>query len=268
AGAVLSPEPDLFAVVNSHGAIVSRRARPVQVLEDPARLPLSQAANGGVAVPTFATFDAAVYRFAASRVPGGAAAAVVGTLVDDRFAAQLKSQVDADVTLVQGGKILASSLPEGEERARLTRWVAAPGPGYGVLQIRLPFIGAALSGKLPYRAATYAVRGALIPLDGGVNAAVTVPASPYLAWLGRYQAFYVVGLAVLVLFGFLWGLFARTTVPVAQQVAPAPPPEPDDGIVSPPRRASRMPAPLAEVADLAPPPSRESSWPPDEKVPA
>src|SRR2546425_5780417 len=47
AGAVLSPEPDLFAVANSHGAIVSRRARPVQVLEDPARLPLSQAANGG-----------------------------------------------------------------------------------------------------------------------------------------------------------------------------------------------------------------------------
>src|SRR5256885_10669333 len=53
AGAVLAPEPDLFAVANSHGAIVSRRGRPVQRLEDPARLPLSQAANGGVPVPTF-----------------------------------------------------------------------------------------------------------------------------------------------------------------------------------------------------------------------
>src|SRR5437588_859883 len=196
AGAVLSPEPDLFAVANSHGAIVSRRARPVQVLEDPARLPLSQAANGGVAVPTFATFDGAVYRFAASRVPGAAAAAVVGTLVDDRFAAQLKSQVDADVTLIQAGRILASSLPQGEDRARLTRWAAAPGPGYGVLQIRLPFVGTNLTGELPRGASHYAVRGALLPLDGGVQAALAVPASPYLAWLGRYQAFYAAGLAV------------------------------------------------------------------------
>src|SRR5436305_6853367 len=248
AGAVLSPEPDLFAVVNAHGAIVSRRARPVQVLEDPARLPLSQAANGGVAVPTFATFDAAVYRFAASRVPGGAAAAVVGTLVDDRFAAQLKSQVDADVTLIQAGHILASSLPEGEDRARLTRWVAAPGPGYGVLQIRLPFVGTNLSGELPRGASHYAVRGALLPLDGGVQAALTVPASPYLAWLGRYQAFYLAGLAMLVLFGFVWGLFARTPAAVVQQVAaPQPAPEQpfneDDGIVSPPRRAPRTPSP-------------------------
>src|SRR5438874_11034316 len=246
AGAVLSPEPDLFAVVNSHGAILSRRARPVQVLEDPARLPLSQAANGGVAVPAFASFDAAVYRFAASRVPGTAAAAVVGTLVDDRFAAQLKSQVDADVTLIQAGHILASSLPEGEDRARLTRWVAAPGPGYGVLQIRLPFVGTNLSGELPRGASHYAVRGALLPLDGGVQAALTVPASPYLAWLGRYQAFYAVALGLFLLFGFLWGLLARRPAPVVQQVivAPQTPPEPEDGVVSPPRRAPRMPSPL------------------------
>jgi len=251
AGAVLSPEPDLFAVVNSHGAIVSRRARPVQVLEDPARLPLSQAANGGVAVPTFATFDAAVYRFAASRVPGGAAAAVVGTLVDDRFAAQLKSQVDADVTLIQAGHILASSLPQGEDRARLTRWVAAPGPGYGVLQIRLPFVGTNLSGELPRGASHYAVRGALLPLDGGVQAALTVPASPYLAWLGRYQAFYAAGLAVFLFFGFIWGLVARTPAPVVQQVFTPPPKfEPEDGVVSPPRRAPRMtPLPGTDAAE-------------------
>src|SRR5207253_2640900 len=251
AGAVLSPEPDLFAVVNSHGAIVSRRARPVQVLEDPARLPLSQAANGGVAVPTFATFDGAVYRFAASRVPGAAAAAVVGTLVDDRFAAQLKSQVDADVTLIQAGYILASSLPQGEDRARLTRWVAAPGPGYGVLQIRLPFVGTNLSGELPRGASHYAVRGALLPLDGGVQAALTVPASPYLAWLGRYQAFYAAGLAVFLFFGFIWGLVARTPAPVVQQVFTPPPKfEPEDGVVSPPRRAPRMtPLPGTDAAE-------------------
>jgi len=264
AGAVLSPEPDLFAVVNSHGAILSRRARPVQALEDPARLPLSQAANGGVAVPAFASFDAAVYRFAASRVPGTAAAAVVGTLVDDRFAAQLKSQVDADVTLIQAGHILASSLPEGEDRARLTRWVAAPGPGYGVLQIRLPFVGTNLSGELPRGASHYAVRGALLPLDGGVQAALTVPASPYLAWLGRYQAFYAAGLAVFLFFGFIWGLVARTPAPVVQQVFTPPPKfEPEDGVVSPPRRASRMtPLPGPDVAEAraapAPAPGAES----------
>jgi hypothetical protein len=264
AGAVLSPEPDLFAVVNSRGAIMSRRARPVQVLEDPARLPLSQAASGGVAVPTFASFDGAVYRFAASRVPGATAAAVVGTLVDDRFAAQLKSQVDADVTLLQGGRVLASSLPQGEDRARLIRWAAAPGPGYGVLQIRLPFVGANLSGELPRGASHYAVRGALLQLDGGVQAALTVPASPYLAWLGRYQAFYAAGLAVFLLFGFIWGLAARTPAPVVQQVfTPPPPAEPEDGVVSPPRRAPRMPSLLqthAAETRSAPPPAREAPW--------
>ncbi len=251
AGAVLAPEPDLFAVVNAQGAIVSRRARPAQTLDNPAQLPLSQAAGGAMPPPSFAEFDNATYRFAAARVPGASAAAVVGTAVDDRFAAQLKSQVDADVTLLQGGKVLASSLPQGDDRAQVVRWAATPGPGYGVLQVRLPLVGTALSGRLPQGASTYAVRGALLPIDGGVQAALTVPASPYLAWLGRYQAFYLAGLAMLVLFGFVWGLFARQPAPVVQQVA-APPPsketpfDTDDGIVSPPRRAPRTPSPVGD----------------------
>src|SRR6266446_3570150 len=269
AGAVLAPEPDLFAVVSAKGAILSRRARPVQLLEDPAQLPLSQTAGGALPTPTFAAFDGATYRFAAARVPGATAAAVVGTLIDDRFAAQLKSQVDADVTLLQNGKIIASSLPPGEERAKLLRWAAAPGPGYGVLQIRLPYIGTELSGQLPRGATRFAVRGALIPLDGGVQAALTVPASPYLAWLGRYQAFYLVGLALLVLFAFVWGLFARAPAPVIQQVS-APPElfEPEDGVVSPPRRAPRMPSLVGtEVSEpqSAPKKSRDASWPPGER---
>jgi hypothetical protein len=269
AGSVLAPEPDLFAVASPHGAVVSRRARPVQMIDDSAQLPLAQTASGAMLAPTFAPFDGAVYRFAAARVPGAAAAAVVGTLVDDRFAAQLKSQVDADVTLLQGGRIVASSLPQGEERTRLTRWATAPGPGYGVLQIRLPFVATALSGMLPRGATRYAVRGALIPLDGGVQAALTVPASPYLAWLGRYQAFYLVGLAVLVLFAFVWGLFARAPAPVIQQVS-APPGlfEPEDGVVSPPRRAPRMPSPMGtDVSEpqSAPKKSRDASWPPGER---
>src|SRR5207248_9244182 len=98
AGAVLSPEPDLFAVVNAQGAIASRRSRPVQVLEDPSRLPLSQTASGAVAAPTFATFDNAVYRMASARVPGATSAASVRPPVDDRCATQRNSPVDAAVT--------------------------------------------------------------------------------------------------------------------------------------------------------------------------
>jgi hypothetical protein len=248
AGSVLAPEPDLFAVVSSKGAILSRRSRAVQMLDDPAQLPLSQTAGGALPAPTFAAFDGSVYRFAAARVPGATAAAVVGTLIDDRFAAQLKSQVDADVTLLQGGKIIASSLPQGDERARLIRWAAAPGPGYGVLQIRLPFVGNDLSGQLPRGATRFAVRGALIPLDGGVQAALTVPASPYLAWLGRYQAFYLAGLALLVLFGFVWGLFARPTVIVKHVPMQPERVDEDDGVVSPPRRAPRS-APIGADSD-------------------
>src|SRR5690242_13798548 len=57
AASVLSPEPDLFAVATPQGAIVSRRARPAQTLEDPGQLPLSQTASGAIPAPTFATFD-------------------------------------------------------------------------------------------------------------------------------------------------------------------------------------------------------------------
>ena len=82
---------------------------------------MAKAALEGNPAPVFANFEGAVYRVAAARIPGNGAAAVVGMLVDDRFAAQLKSQVDADVTLVQAGKVLESSLPQSEERTRIMR---------------------------------------------------------------------------------------------------------------------------------------------------
>ncbi len=269
AAAALAPEPDLFAVVTPKGAILSRRAHPAQTLDDPGKIPLAQTATGSLPAPTFAAFDNAVYRFAAARVPGVAAAVVVGTLVDDRLAAQLKSQIDADVTFLQGGRLLASSLPQGDDRVRLQQWTAAPGPGYGVLPVRLPFVGAELSGKLPRGALRYAVRGALIPLEAGTQAAITVPASPYLSWLGRYQAFYLLGLALLVILGFVWGLLARAPAPIVQQVpAPLPEPvEPDDGIVSPPRRAPRTPSLIgADIGEPRPEPVavRDVPWSPGE----
>jgi hypothetical protein len=223
AAAVLSPEPDLLAVENGPGAIVSRRSKPAQQIDNPARLPLGKAALEGNPPSTFAVWEGATWRVAAARIPGNAAAVLAGALVDDRFAAQMKSQVDADVTLLMAGKVIASSLPQREDRDRVVRWAAAPGPGYGVLQVRLPFVGTALSGKLPRGATRYAVRGALVSLDGGVQAALTVPASPYLGWLARYQAFYLVGLVLFVVFGFFWGLFPpRAPAAPAPRDAPAP----------------------------------------------
>ena len=257
AASALSPEPDLLAVVNGQGAILSRRAKPAQGLDDAAPLPLAKAALEGNPAPAFAAFDGGVYRVAAARIPGNGAAAVVGMVVDDRLAAQLKSQVDADVTLLQGGKVLASSLPQGDDRARLLRWAAAPAPGYGVLQILLPGVGNALSGKLPRGGTRYAVRGTLVPLDSGVQAALTVPAGPYLGWLGRYQAFYALGLVLFVLFSLVWGLLARPAPAPLQRVSePVPPP------------AMRQPRPVPPLLGTdvgeprtAPPPTDDVPWP-------
>ena len=252
AAAALSPEPDLLAVVNGQGAIVSRRAKAAQPLDDAAKLPLARAALQGNPAPVFATYDGVTYRLAAARIPGNGAAAVVGTVVDDRFAAQLKSQVDADVTLLQAGKVLASSLPQSDERARLVRWAAAPAPGYGVLQIWLPGLENRLSGKLPRGATRYAVRGALLPIDSGVTAALTVPAAPYLAWLGRYQAFYLAALALFLLFSLIWGLAARVpkVVVAPQEELPALPAE------------ARSAAPGLDVGEArsTPPPTEDVPW--------
>ena len=258
AASALSPEPDLLAVVNGQGAILSRRAKPAQGLDDAAPLPLAKAALEGNPPPAFAAYDGGVYRVAAARIPGNGAAALVGMLVDDRLAAQFKSQVDADVTLVQGGKVLASSLPQGEERARLLRWAAAPAPGYGVLQILLPGIGNALSGKLPRGGTRYAVRGALVPLDSGVQAALTVPAGPYLGWLGRYQAFYALALALFLLFSLVWGLLARPPPVALQRVSE---PEPPIVVMRSLRSAPSLLGTDVGEPRTAPPPSDDVPWP-------
>jgi len=222
AASALAPEPDLLAVVNAQGALVSRRARPAQALDDLSLLPPAKAALERRPAPTFAAYDGVVYRMAAARVPGSGAAVIAGSAADDRLAAQLKSQVDADVTLISNGKVIASSL-SGDARGRVLRWAAAPGPGYGVMQVYLPGLGNALSGHLPRGASRYAVRGALVPLDGGLQAALTIPASPYLGWLARYQGFYLLGLLLFLILGFLWGLFAAEPATIVRrESAPAP----------------------------------------------
>ena len=61
AASALSPTPDLLAVVNGQGAILSRRARPAQSLDDAAPLPLAKAALEGTPLPAFALFDGGVH---------------------------------------------------------------------------------------------------------------------------------------------------------------------------------------------------------------
>src|SRR6266851_1028093 len=87
AASALSPEPDLLAVVNRLGAIVSRRAKAAQSMDDAAPLPLAKAALEGNPPPAFAIFDGVTWRVAAARVPGNGAAVLVGTQIDDRLAA-------------------------------------------------------------------------------------------------------------------------------------------------------------------------------------
>src|SRR4051812_38829616 len=56
AASALAPEPDLLAVLNAQGALISRRAKPVQSMEDIAQLPLAKAALDRTPPPTFAVY--------------------------------------------------------------------------------------------------------------------------------------------------------------------------------------------------------------------
>src|SRR5437879_4567631 len=92
AAAALQPEPDLLVVATAQSAAVSRRGKAASLGEDPARLPLIRIAlEGSGAPPQFVSFDGKLYRAAAARIPGNAAVVLSGTLIDDRFAAQLRS---------------------------------------------------------------------------------------------------------------------------------------------------------------------------------
>src|SRR5258708_28899760 len=86
AAAVLSPEPDLLAVENGPGAIVSRRAKPAQQIDNPARLPLGKAPLEGNPPSTFAVWEGATWRAAAARIPGTAAAVLAWAHGDETTA--------------------------------------------------------------------------------------------------------------------------------------------------------------------------------------
>src|SRR5256885_1022729 len=217
----LEPEPDLIIVGGPIATAVSRRGKGASLGDDPAAQDLIKGAVEGPSAARFATYDGKLYRIASARVPGADSAVVVGQAIDDRLATQLRNQVDADVTVLADGKVVASSLtPEG--RASVARWVRSPSPGYGTLTVRLPIVGAGLSGRLPLWASHLAARAALVNFpDTSAQAVVSVSAASYLSWLGRYQAFYLFALALFLLAAIVWGLLLAPKV-TAARAAPAP----------------------------------------------
>jgi hypothetical protein len=255
AAAAVQPEPDLLVVSTAQSSAVSRRGRSASLSEDPSRLPLIRIAlEGGGASPQFVSFDGKVYRAAAARIPGSSAVVVTGTLIDDRFAAQLKSLVDADVTVLQQGSAVASSLP-ADDRGKVAAWAkASAGAGFGDLRIDLPFVGARFSGQLPLGAPRAATRAALSQLGQGVQAAISLPAAPPLAWLARYQAFYLAGWVLFVLAAFVLGLFAGRAPGAERAFRPAPAPSPARARKGPPAPAA-VETPWSEEPIPAPVPS-------------
>jgi hypothetical protein len=267
AAAALQPAtPDLLIVATSEGAVVSRRDKAAAQVDDVKPLPLVKAAlEGGPSAPVFAAYDGQLFRLQAARVAGTAAVVVTGQLVDDKLATQLRLRVDADVTLVKDDAVVASSLAE-PRRAELLAWMKSPGPGWGVLPLRLPLLGNALDGKLPLGGSRFAVRAAQQPMESGVMAVLTVSAFPSFGWIGRYQVFYLVGLFGFVVLGIVWSLLPRNQKqwqhPSMESHPMVVPPSIDEA-------AARAAATLAGANDSEPKPtdSKDVPWGPHDHPP-
>jgi hypothetical protein len=208
AAAALQPEPDLVVVANAHGAAVSRRGKAATFGEDPARLPLVHVALEGAGAPQFISFEGSLYRAAAARIPGNAAIVMAGTRIDDRLAAQLRTQLDADVSFFYEGNLLASSLGK-DDRAAVAAWATKPPTaGFGSLRLTLPVVGSALADQLPVGAPRAATRASIVSLAPTVQAVISVPAAAYFVWLARYQAFYLAACILFVFIAFIAGAVA------------------------------------------------------------
>jgi len=208
AAAALQPEPDLVVVANAHGAAVSRRGKAATFGEDPARLPMVHVALESGASPQFITFEGSLYRAAAARIPGSAVVVMAGTRIDDRLGAQLRTQLDADVSFFHEGTLVASSLGK-DDRAAVSAWATKPPTtGFGSLSLTLPVVGNALADQLPLGAPRAATRASIASLAQTVQAVISVPAAAYFVWLARYQAFYLAAWLLFVLIAFITGAFA------------------------------------------------------------
>jgi hypothetical protein len=255
AAAALQPEPDLLVVANAHGAAMSRRGKAATFGEDPARLPMLHVALESGAPPQFITFEGSLYHAAAARIPGNAAVVMAGTRIDDRVAAQLRTQLDADVSFFHEGNLLASSLGK-EDRAAVAVWATKPPtPGFGSLRVALPVVGSALADQLPLGAPRASTRASIVSLAPTVQAVVSVPAAAYFVWLARYQAFYFAAWILFVLVAFIFGAFAgRARTPSFERAPERASPRVAAEELRPAAAASGGHEPLDP--DLAPAPAR------------
>ena len=262
----LEPEPDLIIVGGPIATAVSRRGKGASLGDDPAAQDLIKGAVEGPSAARFATYDGKLYRIASARVPGADSAVVVGQAIDDRLATQLRNQVDADVTVLADGKVVASSLPP-EGRAAVARWVRSPSPGYGTLTVRLPAVGTSLSGKLPLWTSHLGARAALVNFpDTTAQAVASVSAAPYLSWLGRYQAFYLFALALFLIAAIVWGLLLAPKVAVTRP-APAPRLHPSPPVAAGSRSDASARSRALLGADVSAPSETVKPAPPPTEVP-
>src|SRR5205823_4510958 len=262
----LEPEPDLIIVGGPIATAVSRRGKGASLGDDPAAQDLIKGAVEGPSAARFATYDGKLYRIASARVPGADSAVVVGQAIDDRLATPLRNQVDADVTGLADGKVVASSLPP-DRRAAVARWVRSPSPGYGTLTVRLPAVGTNLSGKLPLWTSHLGARAALVNFpDTTAQAVASVSAAPYLSWLGRYQAFYLFALALFLIAAIVWGLLLAPKVAVTRP-APAPRLHPSTPVAAGSRSDASARSRALLGADVSAPSETVKPAPPPTEVP-
>jgi hypothetical protein len=190
-----------LGLANGKGAAESRMGEPARFGLD--KLPLAESALAGSGRAGWVEVDGKTLRLAAVPVGGDdrpAGALVVGFEVDDRLAQRLASEVGAAVTLLQGPRVIASSL-SAEERSQIASAaraeegafsVGSAPDGFSFLGVALP-----LGGATPSR-----VRALGLPVPGaeGLRAILSTDGAAALAPVaaGQEQGLWA-ALAVLVI---------------------------------------------------------------------
>ena len=149
--------------------------------------PLAEpATTGGLPRSGVGVLDGEAYRYAIaqfddSKVEGAKGLVLVGFPIDDGFAARLRAGTgSADVTLLQKGKILGSTLPPAE-RTALQQAAAAKasfdfGPLTGERFALAPAVPPTL-GHLPLGMTGHRFRGLVVPMPAGMPPDIAVIAS-------------------------------------------------------------------------------------------
>ncbi|WP_373046070.1 MXAN_5187 C-terminal domain-containing protein [Vulgatibacter sp.] len=205
----------LVAVATGTGAAVFRQGTGNEFAAE-AGVPLVKEALGGSRGSVVTSLGDAVYRLAAAPVGAGGApvgAVAVGFPLDDSFANGLRDTLGADVTVMYGGKVVATSLG-AEERGLLPAASAgvSPGAGYGFGE--LPEETYSLFGlvDLPLFASdSTAARARLLKVPGleGADVVLSTPTTASLAPVADGQKTTVLLTGVVLVLGLLFTGLAR-----------------------------------------------------------